>query len=83
MFLFSTIVYFGEIPVGYDVYREEDIFQFRPTIDSKLNTEPPVVTAIYLSGYWLIDGTEDYEIMEQVKKIIGMNELIVTLNVAS
>lgn len=83
MFLFSTIVYFDETPVGYDVYREEDMFQFRPAIDSKLNTEPPVVTAIYLSSYWLIDGTEDYEIMEQVKKIIEMNELIVRLNVAS
>jgi hypothetical protein len=83
MFLFSTIIYFDESPVGYDVYREEDVFQFKPAIDSHSNLEPPIITAIYLKEEWIIDGVEDDEIIEQVKKIIELNELISVLNVAS
>ena len=83
MFLFATIIYFGEVPVGYDVYREEDIFQIKPAIDSHSNLEPSIITAIYSKEIWMIDGTEDPETIEQVKKIIELNELICVLNVAS
>jgi len=83
MFLFSTIIYYGEDPVGYDVYREEDIFQFKPAIDSHSNLKPSMITAIYSKQFWMIEGTEDKEIIEQVRKIIELNELISVLNVAS
>jgi hypothetical protein len=83
MFLFSTIIYYDESPVGYDVYREEDIFQLKPAIDSHCDFQPPIITAIYLNQVWMIDGTENDEIIEQVKKIIELNQLISALNVAS
>lgn len=83
MFLFSTIIYFGENPVGYDVYREDDIFQLKPAIDSQNNFQPPMITATYSKEILIIEGTEDNETIEQVKRIIELNELISVLNVAS
>lgn len=83
MFLFSTIVYFGENPVGYDVYQEEDTFQLKPVIDSKMHMVPPVLTATYSDQLWFIEGTVENEIIEQLKKIIELNKLISSLNVAS
>jgi hypothetical protein len=83
MFLFSTIIYFGNNPVGYDVYREEDSFQFKPAIDSHSNFKPPIIIATYSKQVWLIEGPEDKETVEQVRKIIKLNEMIAELNVAS
>jgi hypothetical protein len=47
MFLFSTIVYFSESLVGYEVYCEENTFQLKPAIDNKVDFEPPILTATY------------------------------------
>ena len=66
MFLFSTIIYFGDSPVGYEVHREEETFEFIPTIDSHSNLQLPVIKAINSGQFWFIEGTEDKEIAEQV-----------------
>ena len=81
MFLFSTVIYFDEVPAGYDVYREDTIFQFKPAIDSPV--ERPTIRAFFSNQLWIVEGTFHHEIIEQVKKIIELNELISVLNVAS
>ena len=83
MFLFATIIYFGDQPAGYDVYREENSFHLKPAVDSRLNWNPPVIRANFSGEVWYINGTEESEITEQVKKIIEMNDLVSSLNVAS
>jgi len=83
MFLFSTVIYFGDNPVGYDVYRQDKIFRFMPAVGSKGNSEPVQLAAVYSEGLWAIEGTNEIEIIEQVRKIVGLNELISFLNVAS
>ena len=83
MFLFSTVIYFSDGPMGYDLYKENDNFQFRPAIDHHGNFLPPVITAVQLQGNWFIEGTDDEDIIEQARKVVELNELIAVLNVAS
>jgi len=83
MFLFSTIIYFGDNPAGYDVYKENDCFQFRPAIGGKVDPEPLQLAAVYCDGILITEGTKETEIIEQMKKIVDLSELISPLNVAA
>ena len=70
MFLLSTILYFGESPAGYDIYREEEGFSLRPGPHTGTDTERPVLFA-YPSGIsWEVQGTDDTDVKEQVIRLL-------------
>ena len=83
MFLFSTIIYFGENPVGYDLHRKENYFRFIPTVHRQVIPDAPILTVTYSRGLFFIEGTQENEIKEQVMKIIDLNKQVATLHVAS
>jgi hypothetical protein len=70
MFLLSTILYFGESPAGYDIYREEEGFSLRPGPHTRTETERPLLYA-YPSGIsWDVQGTDDADVKEQVIRLL-------------
>ena len=75
MFITSTILYFGENPVGYDLYREENGYIFKPAIDSKAYLTPEIrVTGP--KGAYEISGVEQEDVVGQVRHIISMDALL-------
>lgn len=83
MFLFSTVIYFSDGPVAMMYIRKMTNSQFRPAVDHHGNFPPPVITAVQLQENWVIEGTDDEDIIEQARKVVKLNELIAVLNVAS
>ena len=75
MIQFSTILYFNELPVGYDVCKEPSGFYFRPVIDTG-SEESPMIMARLQDGKWLIEGTCDSELQQQVANVIVINALV-------
>jgi hypothetical protein len=76
MLYISTIIYFGEVPIGYEVFTSDNIFNFRPAIHTQCGFLPPEITASSLGNDWIIKGLDDGDIKAQVYKIIELNPLI-------
>lgn len=71
MFIFSTILYFGEEPAGYDVYREEGTYVFMPTPNAKDSRVLPSIQARQSAGTWEVSGVEGKDLVSQVIRLIA------------
>ena len=78
MFLFATLIYYGENPAGYDVYREEGMFRFEPAIGSEGSPAAPPIRAVYERSGWIVEGVDDIDVIQQVNRIIEVNDLLRT-----
>jgi hypothetical protein len=76
MFLSSVIIYFGENPVGYDLFKEDDVFEFKPALNTSGNLIPPAIIVHAVKDGWEIIGAQDPYIKEQVSNLIKINSLI-------
>jgi hypothetical protein len=71
----STILYFGESPVGYDVSRENAIYRFQPAVGTMEATAPVLFASMAEAGLE-VKGTMDEEVIGQVRKLLRFHPLI-------
>lgn len=76
MFICSTILYFNDNPVGYDLLKAGGGFELKPTPNTKSNLIPPGISVLPSDDGWQVDGVQDEEIRQQVMKLIALNEVI-------
>ena len=76
MFIQSTVIYFGEAPVGYDLYKTSTGFALRPGLSNENNGLPPAITVVRASDGWQVEGVQDEEVWEQVNKLIQVQALL-------
>ncbi|HEY0039793.1 MAG TPA: hypothetical protein VGB71_03970 [Flavisolibacter sp.] len=76
MFICSTILYFNENPVGYDLYKSENGFELKPTPNTKSNLIPPTISLRVSGEGWDISGIQDEDIRQQVTRLAQIHEVI-------
>lgn len=76
MFISSTVLYFDESPVGYDLYKRGDSFVLKPapTVDGK--TAMPEIKAEPDGADWRITGAPQSDVQEQVQKLIALHNVL-------
>jgi hypothetical protein len=65
----STVLFFGEMPYGYDLIRKEEGFELVPasyTASSAL----PRFSATQRDSNWQIEGEGDTDLKEQIQKLL-------------
>ena len=73
MFIFSTILYFGDEPAGYTVYKETNGYIFRSSIDNNNENIPPIIKVQKKEGGWSINIEGQEELQAQISRILDMN----------
>ena len=76
MFLCSAILFFGESPAGYDVYREENSFIFKRHVAVEDGNIPARIYIEKKENGWLITAPLPEDVREQIAQIIELNEVI-------
>lgn len=76
MFISTTILYFNENPVGYELFRTNEGFELKPTPDTKSNLIPPTISVLQTGSQWEVQGVKDEDIQQQVIKLVEVNEVI-------
>ncbi len=76
MLICSTILYFQDNPVGYDLLKNENGFVLHPTPTTKSNLIPPTITVAPLQEGWQIEGVSAPDVQQQVTKLIELHEVI-------
>jgi hypothetical protein len=74
MYQFSTVLFVEGNPVGYTVSREEDRVLFNPAENPNRHICPPAISARREGGQWLVDGTVDRDLIDQVIEDMTFNE---------
>ena len=73
MLLFSTVLFVDGNPVGYKVYEEQNRLVLNPAENPNREIHPPVLAAKNKSGKWLVEGTENKDLIDQVIEDINLN----------
>lgn len=73
MLLFSTVLFVDGNPVGYKVYEEQNRLVLNPAENPNRDIHPPVLAAKNKSGKWLVEGTENKDLIDQVLEDISLN----------
>ena len=76
MFISTTILYFHENPVGYELFRTNEGFELKPTPNTKSNLIPPTISVLPISNGWEVQGVKDEDIQQQVLRLVELNEVI-------
>ena len=76
MVLFSTVLFVDGNPVGYEVYEEGNRLVLNPAENPNREIHPPVLAAKNKSGKWLVEGTENRDLIDQVIEDISLNECL-------
>jgi hypothetical protein len=76
MFISTTILYFQENPVGYELHRADGGFELKPTPNTKSNLIPPTISVAQTSYGWEVQGVKDEDIQQQVIRLVELNEVI-------
>lgn len=76
MFISSTVLYFGENPVGYDLFKTEEGFELRPTPVTASDLVPPIIAITQSNEAWQVNGVKEEDLEQQVIKLIEINEMI-------
>ena len=74
MLLFSTVLFIDGHPVAYHVYHQKGRLILQPDDIIKTNIKVPVLTAVKKENLWMVTGTEDENLVEQVLEDIKNNE---------
>jgi len=76
MFISTTILYFHENPVGYELFRTNEGFELKPTPNTKSNLIPPTISVLPTDNGWDVQGIKDEDIQQQVIRLVELNEVI-------
>lgn len=74
MHVFSTVLFVEGNPVGYRVYRENDRLVLNPAENPSRHVFPPSISARREGDQWLVDGTTDRDLIDQVIEDVRLNE---------
>lgn len=74
MHVFSTVLFVNGNPVGYKVFREQGSFLLNPAENPNRLIEPPALRAQHQQDGWLIEGTSDRDLIDQVIEDVTNNE---------
>ena len=74
MYQFSTVLFVDGNPVGYAVSKQEDRIVLSPAENPKRHIYPPALSARREGGQWLVDGTVDRDLIDQVIEDMTLNE---------
>ena len=64
--MLSTILFIDDVPVGYEVEKQENRLLFRPTQYSAKECCPPHFSLSCVEGNWQVDGHLDPALQTQV-----------------
>lgn len=71
---FSTVLFVEGNPVGYRVSQEEDRVVLNPAENPNRHIIPPALSVRKEGDEWLVDGTTDRDLIDQVIEDITLNE---------
>ena len=75
--LYSTVFFFNGNPVGYNVFESKPGELVLRPAESKYRAEQPsVLSARLINGNWIIKGTNNQSLIDQVKKELSLNNLL-------
>jgi hypothetical protein len=74
MHIFSTVLFIEGNPVGYKVFKEEDRLLLNPAENPNRNICPPSMLASNHNGHWLVEGTNDRNLIDQVIEDVTNSE---------
>jgi hypothetical protein len=74
MHVFSTVLFVNGNPVGYKVFKQNDRLVLNPAESPGREVLPPSISARHLDGYWLVEGTNDKDLIDQVIEDVTLNE---------
>ena len=74
MHVFSTVLFVNGCPVGYKVFKEEDRLFLNPAENPSRDILPPAIRAHHEGGRWLIEGTNDRDLIDQVIEDVSINQ---------
>ena len=66
MHVFSTVLFVDGNPVGYKVFKEENRLFLNPAENPNRGISAPAMRAHHEGGRWLIEGTTDRDLIDQV-----------------
>lgn len=66
MHVFSTVLFVDGNPVGYKVFKEADRLFLNPAENPNREIFAPAMRAHQKDGAWLIEGTSDRDLIDQV-----------------
>jgi len=74
MHVFSTVLFVNGNPVGYKVYKQNDRLLLNPAENPNREVFPPAISARNEGGEWLVEGTNDRDLIDQVIEDVMLNE---------
>jgi len=83
MLLFSTVLFVEGNPVGYKVYEEKNKLILNPAENPNREIEAPVLYARAMSGQWLVEGTENKDLIDQVIEDVSLNRHLPSHNLSA
>lgn len=85
MFICSTVIYFDDSPVGYDLIKEDKGYLLKPASNHVDDFTPPLIRIVPVTEGWAIKGTTDLDVQAQARKLLELQALIdmPTLSAAS
>lgn len=83
MHIFSTVLFVNGNPVGYKVSKEENRLFLNPAENPNRGISAPALRAHHEGGRWLIEGTTDRELIDQVIEDVSTTSHQLTHNILS
>ena len=74
MHVFSTVLFVDGNPVGYKVFKQQDRLVLNPAENPNREVFPPSICARNEGGQWLVEGTSDRDLIDQVIEDVTLNE---------
>ena len=66
MHIFSTVLFVNGNPVGYSISEKEGRLWLNPAENPNRDVLPPCMSARNQQGLWLVEGTNDRDLIAQV-----------------
>ncbi len=79
MQLFSTVLFVDGNSVGYKVYEQNNRLVLNPAEKANPELFPPVLAAKNSGGKWLVEGTDNKELIDQVIEDIRLKDRSYTI----
>ena len=76
MFISATILYFGETPVGYDLYKVAGGFVFKPAATTSSGFQPPEIIVRTLDEDQEIEGVQNEDLHQQIMRLVELHNVI-------
>jgi hypothetical protein len=74
MHVFSTVLFVNGNPVGYKVFKQNNRLVLNPAENPNRDILPPAISARNEGGQWLVEGTNDRDLIDQVIEDVTLNE---------